>query len=500
MTVLNKINEDDLNSDTQPDPQTVDPVNTNHLRSGDMDEVEEDDLSDLGENDDGAYNSKNRVTVSFTEYQLLAGDNEDINIDRGLKQMVNDENSLHSNTSMNENKKPEVNRRGIFRVICLFSRIWGYMRDPYEAYVDFMYHLFDLSFGMLMFYFTIFFYIQCIIFAFLIYFVGLIEPECIVFDGSKLNELTEWFDACWTLSWTTFSTTGYGNTSPSLSETDGEIIDAVEKCFAINTLLMIVSFVGIVYAGAAGAILYSKVEKIKGEGQVSFSDLCVVRYGSGLIRVGAEDEDGGLNKPNKTNSSHPCPVLEFRLMNHNHHTSKGVIANCMLNCLGSVEDERDDGQNKPSIDVETFRRARARINLPRRLFLEMELTNADHPFFRRCWTATHILDQNSPLIKKKMKKRIRKNAGCWPDKYNTARSIKKNIQFKQLIVNFTGVSKRTSKEVHAQQVYDIRDILVGYQFINILEKNDEKVEVQEEYLNDITEQNGDDEGEELQFD
>ena len=105
MTVLNKINEDDLNSDTQPDPQTVDPVNTNHLRSGDMDEVEEDDLSDLGENDDGAYNSKNRVTVSFTEYQLLAGDNEDINIDRGLKQMVNDENSLHSNTSMNENKK-----------------------------------------------------------------------------------------------------------------------------------------------------------------------------------------------------------------------------------------------------------------------------------------------------------------------------------------------------------------------------------------------------------
>ena len=42
--------------------------------------------------------------------------------------------------------------------------------------------------------------------------------------------------------------------------------------------------------------------------------------------------------------------------------------------------------------------------------------------------------------------------------------------------------------------------MISNRFINILEKNDEKVEVQEEYLNDITEQNGDDEGEELQFD
>lgn len=284
------------------------------------------------------------------------------------------------------------------------------------------------------------------------------------------------------------------------ADDEGDIIDGVEKCFAINTLLMIVSFVGIVYAGAAGAILYSKVEKIKGEGQVSFSDLCVVRFGSGLIRVGAEDEHGGLNNPNKTKGLCPCPVLEFRLMNHNHHTSKGVIANCILSCLGSVEDEREDGQTKESITEEITRRAGSRINLPRRLFLEMDLTNAEHPFFRRCWTATHILDQHSPLVRKKIKERIRKNGGYWPAKHNNAKSIKKSIKFKQIIVNFTGVSKRTSKEVHAQQVYDIRDVLVGYQFINILEKNDDKVEVQEEYLNDITEQNGDDEGEKLEFD
>lgn len=274
---------------------------------------------------------------------------------------------------------------------------------------------------------------------------------------------------------------------------------------------MIVSFVGIVYAGAAGAILYSKVEKIKGEGQVSFSDPCVIRFGSGLIRIGAEDEEDDMDdeRKNKTKNLCPCPVLEFRILNHNHRTPRGVIANSELRCLASVEDEL--GESSTSSPKRPGLRGQGmedttnytitddqRVNLPRRLFINMELTNGEHPFFRRCWTATHVIDEKSPLIRKNMRNRILNNHGFWPRKYNNAESIKKNLRFKQIIVNFTGVSKRTSKEVHAQRVYDIADVIVGYQFVNVLHKGDEdNVEVRSHLLNDITEQNGDDKGEDL---
>ena len=53
-----------------------------------------------------------------------------------------------------------------------FRQIWHAMINPYESYVDFMYYVFNLSFGMLMFYFTIIFYVQCVVFTFLIYGVG----------------------------------------------------------------------------------------------------------------------------------------------------------------------------------------------------------------------------------------------------------------------------------------------------------------------------------------
>ena len=73
------------------------------------------------------------------------------------------------------------------------------------------------------------------------------------------------------------------------------------------------------------------------------------------------------------------------------------------------------------------------------------------------------------------------------------------MRFTQIIVNFTGVLRRTSKEVHSQRVYDIGDVLVGYQFVNVLNKGKEvHVEVRGHLSNNITEQNGDDEGENLE--
>ena len=279
-------------------------------------------------------------------------------------------------------------------------------------------------------------------------------------------------------------------------------MDGVEQCIAINTLLMIISFIGIVYAGSAAAILYSKLEKIKAQAQVSFTDICVIRFGSGLKRLDTEEEYDSEDEQGCL-----CPVLEFRILNQNHERDKGVIINSEIHCVASVEDEFDifsfstlrmdiplsniDSQISPVGTSE-------QIVLPKRRFIGMNLINGENPFFRKCWTATHIIDANSPLIRKSMRDKISKNNGFWPMKYNNATSIKRSLRFARIIVNFTGVATRISKEVHSQHIYDIQDILVGYQFENIHSKVDnDNVVVRSERLNDITEQNGSDRGESL---
>ena len=105
MVQLDNINEDNVNAGAEPEPQAVDPINTNHLRSGDMDNAE-DDLSDIEDDfpatDDGAMaeDSRRRVTVSFPEAQLDL-DDEDVKLHHNLKNAANanDDNSLHSNMS-----------------------------------------------------------------------------------------------------------------------------------------------------------------------------------------------------------------------------------------------------------------------------------------------------------------------------------------------------------------------------------------------------------------
>jgi hypothetical protein len=111
----------------------------------------------------------------------------------------------------------------------------------------------------------------------------------------------------------------------------------------------------------------------------------------------------------------------------------------------------------------------------------------------------HILDENSPLISKQLRKLIRQNGG-WPDKNQfesvpEAQFIQDHLCFKEIIVSLSGMSKHTSCEVYAQKVYQPYDIVVGYKFVPVLEKakDDDQVKVILEYIDDVTEQNGNDE-------
>lgn len=102
------------------------------------------------------------------------------------------------------------------------------------------------------------------------------------------------------------------------------------------------------------------------------------------------------------------------------------------------------------------------------IFSKMMIEASDHPFFKRVWLARHVLDDNSPIVKARIRRQIRKNNGSWPDRLNTHAGIRDSLEFNQILVSLNGVSNVSASDVYAQKIYDFVDINVGYQFVNIL--------------------------------
>lgn len=127
------------------------------------------------------------------------------------------------------------------------------------------------------------------------------------------------------------------------------------------------------------------------------------------------------------------------------------------------------------------------------MFSKLKLTHEEHPFFKRAWTAVHILDETSPLLNPAMRSEIRENRG-WPKEKNNWRTIREHLDFYQIIVSVNGVSRMNNAHVYSQKIYDSVDVVIGYQFVHLLTKDEkDNVKLLTEYLNDVIKQRGDDE-------
>ena len=181
---------------------------------------------------------------------------------------------------------------------------------------------------------------------------------------------------------------------------------------------MIEAFVGVLYAGCCGAILFGKVLRIQSSAQVQFSQPIVIRFGSGLNS--AEDGLGSNTDPSEESQQPTCPILEFRLINELHSTHKGEIVDASINCVVSKkmtdhnEIGDDDNQGSSAANAASMTPGPSRWKkfnffskrdngpeklktLPRRMFSKLKLTHEEHPFFKRAWTAVHILDETCKL-------------------------------------------------------------------------------------------------------
>lgn len=258
------------------------------------------------------------------------------------------------------------------------------------------------------------------------------------------------------------------------------------------------------YSGFCGAILFGKVLRIQSYAQVTFSDPLLIRFGSGVSNLDTPNSTGsGSDEDN--NTPVPFPILEFRVVNRLYNEPGGEIMDALLNVVANknavndtdphVEGWAEDSRSRPTSDAssatqnlggsshhysarsssdfsartpslyrnrlhdgkmqsegQTMDDDLSSILVNKHIFSKMEIEASEHPFFRRVWVARHILDAESPILKHKVRRLIRKNGNRWPPKLNNAPDIRDSLHFNQILVSLTGVSNISACDVYAQKI------------------------------------------------
>ena len=145
------------------------------------------------------------------------------------------------------------------------KRVLGY--DVNTLIADTLSWSYRTSYLLLALGFAAFYFGFCVIFALLYYWVAVVHPACINSGGVRIGDApgAQLFSDCFHLSWTTFSTVGYGVISPATGASEFEV---PSKCVGVGILGSFEAFVGVLYAGTCGAILFGKVLRSQNNAQV----------------------------------------------------------------------------------------------------------------------------------------------------------------------------------------------------------------------------------------
>ena len=129
--------------------------------------------------------------------------------------------------------------------------------------------------------FLIYYFVITLLFGIFLYVAGEAQPECITSGGEHFgsNPSTKFNDA-YHLSWTTFTTVGYGNgytsTANDLVAQDGTT--KASECSAVVFLCNAEAFIGLLYAGMCGAILFGKVNRVQSHAKLVFANAVCLQY------------------------------------------------------------------------------------------------------------------------------------------------------------------------------------------------------------------------------
>lgn len=216
----------------------------------------------------------------------------------------------------------------------------------YQCIADFIHWMLSSRFSSFALFSSFVFVSLTYLFALVIMALAAAEPKCVTSTVYETNSgFQAGFNDALSLSWTTFSTVGYGVISPSTSarfeEDEIDRFDRSGGCVLMSVALSFESLIGILFVSSAGALMYVKLIQFQSNAQVAFSNVLLVRYGKGVeagdvnddISVDSEQEEKDLQAVQKKS---PFPILVFRMVNLLNSTKNGEIVDAHVNTMATV--------------------------------------------------------------------------------------------------------------------------------------------------------------------
>ena len=180
--------------------------------------------------------------------------------------------------------------------------------------------------------FLVVFMFLIFLFGFALMTAGMGKGQCFIIGDGDFTDTDARLADGFALSWTTFTTVGYGAVYPATGNEYEKQID----CIWITLITTIESFVGLLYAGMCAAILFGKVGRIQSHAQVCFSDAICIEYGK--EDIGSDKKMSGSS----SSSRHMFPLGSFE------STFRiGTVSNTSTD-EDSFYDEHDDSSVKVS--------------------------------------------------------------------------------------------------------------------------------------------------------
>ena len=226
-----------------------------------------------------------------------------------------------------------------------------------------------------------------LLFAYFLLLAGNAQPACIVTSGEPFGansdvDATRFSDA-FALSWTTFTTVGYGMIYTSVggdfhpNGPDGELATEPAQCTWVVFLCTAEAFLGLLYAGMCAAILFGKVNRVQSHANIIFSNSVCLQYEEveedddyDIMEDDEEDDDdsggklnisaisnrsaksaisGGIDEESPlvvdttlgTNDGdafidqfHGCPILKFQVVNEFCNEEGSEIVDAIMKVVG----------------------------------------------------------------------------------------------------------------------------------------------------------------------
>ena len=188
--------------------------------------------------------------------------------------------------------------------------------------------------------------------------------------------------------------------------------------------------------------MYSKLMRLLACAHVTFSSTLCVQYGKGnessTIRFGqlnfrasvapaalkqlssadlledSDDEDGGGN------TEDGFPVIEFRMINDRANHEGSEIWDAQIRGIVQLLKEQPNEDKPPGAsnsfamkDKATGGEGSNTLDLEKKVYYPISLSPDMHPHFSRIWYARHVLNAESPLLKREIRDEIVRDGGKW---------------------------------------------------------------------------------------